>query len=504
VCPFPNDRQIVELEIGIGAVLASVALSMLHLVFDPLPNPDGVIYLLAAQAWLEAGYGGAAAIYPLPFYSILIASVHALSGLPWLTSAHCLNGALIAGLIVGLQRLSAALGGGLRVQAIVVVLALLLPELNGYRSFLLRDFGYWMFAIFALALVARHAVAPTPMRAAGFVVMCVLAAAFRAEAVPLLLVMPVALLLGSSSARAVALLCIAASIAIALGAAAILGLSGLPATAWLSETLQQGFRLAAEIPARVETQVVGFGAYVLDPKFHDYAAVGVAGGLVAMIIVHIVNAASLPLAAVALAGLATGTWGRMDRRARPVLIAAFAMSVIALAVVVTARGIIQTRYAMSAALLIVVIAAFAVDGWYGRAGVPRARLRWASALLVAYFIVEAGFGLLNSKHQYIDAAAWLARNTASDARIFSNDLRVLYLADRQVDWRRESVRGASETAAAERYDFWVIDAARGRSDASDDQRTTPVAQFENRKGQRVSIYSAGSRTTEPGRARGAP
>ena len=501
---FPNDRQVAELAIGIGAVLVSVAFSLIHLVFDPLPNPDGVVYLLAAQAWLDAGYADAAEIYPLPLYSILIASVHAISGLPLLTSAHCLDGALIAGLIVGLQRLTAALGGGVRVQAIAVVLALLLPELNGYRSFLLRDFGYWMFAIFALALLARHAVAPTPMRAAGFVVTCILAAAFRAEAVPLLLVMPVALLLGSSSARAVAMLSVAVSIAIAFGAVAFLVLSGSPATTLLSETLHQGFRLAGEIPARIEAQVAGFGTHVLDARFHDYAAIGVAGGLAAMIIVHVVNAASLPLAAVAVAGLATGTWSRLDRRIRPVVITAFAVSVLALAVIVTARGIIQTRYAMSAAFLIVVFAAFVVDDWYGRASIPRARLRWASALLVVYFVGEAGFGLHNSKHQYIDAADWLARNTAREARVFSNDLRVLYLADRPVDWRRASDVGASETTAAVGpYDFWVVNAGRERSDASDAPSGTapaPVAQFSNRKGQQVLIYSATPPTTEPGLA----
>ena len=92
-------------------MLTSFVLSVIHLAFDPVPNPDGVVYLLAAQAWLDDGYGGAAAIYPLPVYSILIASVHAVSGLGLLTSAHCLDAVLIAASIVGLQRLVAALGG---------------------------------------------------------------------------------------------------------------------------------------------------------------------------------------------------------------------------------------------------------------------------------------------------------------------------------------------------------------------------------------------------------
>jgi hypothetical protein len=499
---LPNDRRLAEVTISIGAVLASIAFSITHLALDPLPNPDGVVYLLAAQAWLEDGYAAAAATYPLPIYSILIACVHSASGLSLLTSAHCLDAALIAGLIVGMQRLAAALGGGVRVQVIVVVLALLLPELNGYRSFLLRDFAYWMFAVLALVFLARHAVAPTLMRAAAFVVMCALAAAFRAEALVLMAAMPLALLSRSVAPRAflTASRCVLGVIAsVALLYVALTS----PATTWLSQALDQGIRLAAEVPERIHGQIAGFGTQVLDPRFHDYAAFGVAGGLATMIAVHVFNAASLPLTAIAIVGLLTGSNGRMDRRATPVMFVALGVAILALAVVLMARGIIQTRYAMAAGLLIVVIAAFAIDDWYRRAGVGRGGLRWMSALLVAYFLGEAGFGLLNSKQHYVDASDWLAQHTASDARIFSNDLRVVYLAGRTVDWRAAGVAPSSGMKTPlGTYDYWVTNGARdGAEELAHERGLIQVAQFANRKGQTLQIYSTSPPTAEPGRPR---
>jgi len=499
---LPNDRRLAEITISIGAVLASIAFSITHLVLDPLPNPDGVVYLVAAQAWLDEGYVAAAAIYPLPVYSILIAWVHAASGLTLLTSAHCLDVALIAGLIVAMQRLTAALGGGMRVQVIVVVLALLLPELNGYRSFLLRDFAYWTFAVLALVFLARHAVEPTLMRAGAFVAMCALAAAFRAEALVLMAAMPLALLSRSVAPRAFLTLSMCV-LAVIVSVVLLYVALASPATTWLSQALHQGIRLASEVPERIDGQIAGFGTHVLDPRFHDYAAFGMAGGLITMIAVHIFNAASLPLTAIAIAGLLTGSYGRMDRRATPVMVAALGVAILSLAVVLTARGIIQTRYAMPAGLLIVVIAAFAIDDWYRRADVRRGGLRWASALLVTYFLGEAGFGLINSKQHYVDAADWLAQHTTRDARIFSNDLRVVYLAGRTVDWRAAGVALSSDMKTPlGTYDYWVTNGARdGAEELVHERGLTQVAQFANRKGQALLIYSTSSPTAGPGRAR---
>jgi hypothetical protein len=501
-----NDRQLVELRVSVGAFLASVALSAVHLYFDPLLNPDGVAYLAAAEAWLDQGYAAAATVYPVPLYSVMIASTHAATGLGLLTSAHCLDALLIAVLVVALQHLARAIGASVRVQCIVVALALLLPELNGYRSFLLRDFGYWVFSTLALTCLVRYADAPGITRNIVFFGLCLVASAFRAEAIPMCVVMPAALLFGRARRpRAAAALYVPAA-----ATAAIVGLTSVawPEAAvgrWIPATIQSAFALAEDVPLHVRMQLDGFGTRVLDPQFHDYAAFGLAGGLVAMIVVHVANAASLPLFAVAAIGVARRACGILDRRRVAILWTAFGIALTGLAAVLVSRGIIQTRYAMPAALLIVVVAAFVLDGWYENAFEPRVRrrARFASILLVLYFVAEDGYGLTNSKQHFVETAQWLVRNTPSDARIFTTDPRLLYLADRHVDWHEAAGTrvGMEGPLAIDGFDYWAIYVPHGGVDPTftDDLRVRPVARFENKNGNAFVIYQARSPTTDPGR-----
>ncbi len=158
------------------------------------------------------------------------------------------------------------------------------------------------------------------------------------------------------------------------------------------------------------------------------------------------------------------------------------------------RGIIQTRYAMPAGLLIAVVAAFVVDAWYTSARTPqmRTRLRRASLLVLIYFVGEAGFDLFNSKQHFLAAADWLESNTAPDARIYSNDLRLIYLADRPVQWQEPHILRETALPTAG-YDYWAVLIGRDdtglRQAVEQEPRWRRVAQFTNRKGDAVLILS---------------
>jgi hypothetical protein len=486
-------------QVSVAAVVASFFYSAIHIFLDPLPNPDAVTYLLAAQAWLDDGYAAAAAVYPRPYYSILIAAVHTLTGFSLLTSAHWLDATLIAALVVALQRLGRALGGGVRVEIIVVVFALLLPELNGYRSFVLRDFGYWTFLVVALTCLVRYIRAPNFFRLAAFMLCCLAAALFRVEAIPILVLMPLALLFGAPKRLgAVAALyglvvigVVAAQQAASIGSASATSDSGVEAT------LHSAMVLLTELPLHLRAQLAGFATTVLDPRFPDYAAFGLAGAVAALIVVHVAIASSLPLFAVAVIGVARKAYGRLDRRALPIVWMALAIALLGLAAVLLSRGIIQTRYAMPAGLLILVVAAFVIDAWYTAARTPqtRARLRRAGVLLLVYFVGEAGFDLFNSKQHFLAAADWLAQHTPRDARIYANDLRVIYLADRRVRWQEPHELRASALPTAG-YDYWAVLVERDdtglRRSIEDAPGWQQMAQFINRKGDAVLILSSAS------------
>ena len=488
----PDDARRGELPIAVAAIVASLAASALHWHFDPLVNPDGVAYLLAAQAWLDSGYSAAAAVYPFPVYSILIALTHSVTGLSLLTSAHCLDAATLAALIVALARLGRAAGGSVRVQACIVVLALLLPELNEYRSFVLRDFGYWMLSTFALTALIRFAIEPRTRFVVAYLAAGVGGALFRTEAIALLLLMPIAFAFVPERRRFAIMLYASLATALTLVAAAVAMHPDAATSQWIVESARKFAALLADLPIRAHAQWQGFAYGVLDPRFHDYAAFGVVGGLATMVIVHVVIAVSVPLFAVAVVGLFAGSLRAIDRRAVPVLATAFAVAVAGVALVLAARGIIQTRYALPAGLLLVVVAAFAIDDALVRFADAR-KLRLAIGLALAYYVVEGAFGLANSKQQYVLAADWLANHTKPDARIFSDDARVVFLAGRHVDGYELERLGALDPSppAFGDYDYVVLLDSRKRRALVGDAvpwNLGEVARFESRKGEAITIY----------------
>ena len=473
--------------VAVLALIASLAMSALHVWLDPLMNPDGVIYLLAAEAWLSDGYAAAAAMFPIPAYSVLIGVMHELSGLGLLASAQCLNALLVALLIVGLQRLTWVLGGGLRAQLLVISFGLLLPELNGFRSFLLRDFGYWACSVWALALLVSYSRTPRPAAAVGFVVLAVIAATFRMEAVPLLLVLPLALFLMPSRRGAAAALWLPTVLASALGFGLLTTTDAMP-----SGALQLARSLLSELPAHFQQRLAAFGSQVLDPHFHDYAGYGLTGGLLAMLLVHTAIAASPPLAAVATVGVLQRQLGALQPPSAPLLWGATLLTLAGMACVAISRGIVQTRYAMPIGLITTVVAAFTIDHWLAiatRADVRR-RVRVVLALLLVYLLAEGGFALWNSKRYYVDTAAWLAAHTDPAARIFSRDVRVIYLANRPVDAAalNPDTAAMATPQSLPQYDYWLVHDRAGTR--SDDVLAgwACVAEFVNRKGDGWRIF----------------
>lgn len=479
-------------------VAASLVLSTLHVWFDPLINPDGVVYLVAANVWLDAGYAAAAKAFPLPIYPVLIGIVHALSGASLLTSAHVLDALLIALIVFAVQRLVWRMGGDFRVQLIAVLLVLLLPELNGFRSFLLRNFGYWALWLLALAALIRYAGAPTWKRAATFFALCLGAVAFRLEGFTLLLLMPLSLLVGRSrQARTTAMLYAPALLAVVFAAGTwALWFDRDGPDGWLEPTVRHAANIFAEGPSRLRGQLDAFGSQILTPGFSDYAAFGLAGAYVAMLLVHLVLAASVPLAVVAITGLWRGTLGPLDRRALPILLCAALLVVLELAAVLASRGLVQTRYAMPAGFVALVISAFVIDDWLTRATTPtaRRRLRILIVLGVLYFVGEAGFGLFNSKQHYLDTSDWLAQRTPRTARILSNEPRVVYLANRPFKVE-DVIRGRDiglDELPVDRYGWFAIhleaDDDALRLMLANDARLQLVATFENRKGDEFVVY----------------
>lgn len=490
---------------GVG-VLLSCLYSALRLWADPLFNPDAVFYLVAAEAWIENGVGGAMDIYWRPFYSILIGSLAMASGLSTVASAHVLDALMGAGLLVAMQLLIRELGGDLRTQAIGVALVLLLPSLNAFRVLIIRDFGYWTACVLGLVAMSRYAHTGRVAAAAWFYAAVLVAMLFRPEAVVLLL-LPAVLLLGRERRRglrdlAVALVPLAcAGSLLMLGAVLSERVAGFVAGV-LHESLREPLRLIDMLPQRFASMYAAFSSEVLNVDFHDYAVVGLIVGVVAIVFSHLLAAISWPVVTVCALGLRRRVLATLDREALRVSLASVAIVVTMLCVFLVIRPIMQTRFLMLPALIVVALAPFAVIH-LGRRAVVHGRqvaFRWGMGVLVAYLVGEAGFSMIHSKAYVLDAVRMVQSATPADARLLSNDPRITYLSGRRYDWQDllealslQHLSARRLKVLERRYPYWAVHLEAGAPGTPELERQVAgwpeIGRTANRDGDQIVIVA---------------
>ncbi len=170
-------------------MLFSLALSLL-LSYNTLVNPDGILYLRSAQFVSEGQWLAGLKTYFWMFYAVLIAGFSSLSTLSLEHSAFVLNAILLATLTLGFITLVKLLGGDTRVQWLAAAVILAHPGLNGYRDYIIRDYGLWAFMLWALYFLIKYAEQTQFRYIIGWTASIILAFLFRIEAFLLLLAAP--------------------------------------------------------------------------------------------------------------------------------------------------------------------------------------------------------------------------------------------------------------------------------------------------------------------------
>src|SRR5690606_7227303 len=89
-------RTWIKKDVRWWAVAASLLLSLLHALLNPMPNVDAFTYVRTAEVFLNEGLFAAFAWYPSATYPLLIAGVHQLTGLNLFVSGQVINALLYA------------------------------------------------------------------------------------------------------------------------------------------------------------------------------------------------------------------------------------------------------------------------------------------------------------------------------------------------------------------------------------------------------------------------
>lgn len=427
-------------------VIISLLLSWLALALNDQPNHDAYEYVRAAEIVLQSGITDAYAHYQWAHYSLLLAGIHALTGLDMFTAAHLLNAVLFALISLGFVNLVAAATPSRRVVWLAALIILIFPTLNESRYLIVRDTGFLAFSLLAMLQLLRVWLSLRLRHAVLFVTCCLLATLFRPEAIAFWLLSPLALLFNNSHSPAACRRALAVTVGLSIMlatlvvvAVAAMGQIDLPQLLRSFAGIYQPFANNIE-------QLLGDNTYELSRAvFGDYAAQFVdhythfflLAGLLGLLLVFIVD--GLGLAAVPL--LVYGVSRRLHRLpagATTVFVAWLLVALLILTGFVLLTRFTTTRYTLLLCLILLLWLPFIVDrAWsLATANGNLKRFAWIVGFLALFSAVDAHVSFGSSKAHLDDATAWLLQNTRAEATLVTNEIRVAYDSGRVAEFDR--------------------------------------------------------------------
>ena len=488
------------------AACISIALSAWLIWNDGVINRDGVLYLRAAEAFANGSWQEAMRLYKWPLYSWLIAAIHQLSGLDLEAAAYMLNTAFFAVLVYAFVRLVEVISikPGLGPWAALTIL--LLPSLNDYRSYIVRDAGYWACYLLALLFFCQYLRDPKWRYAIAWGGTILVASLFRIEGVVLMALLPF-VVFGERTERwqirlthfmrtQTVLFCCAIGLAfysvVFSGTLRALGRLADPQTWALSffQTLNVGL---GEKAAALQ------GA-VLNKFSEDLALPSVIGILMLIVLSSLLSAFGVLHFFATAYSIWSKKWSfasSVQRTLRWLIVLQGAI----IAVSVTNLFFLTGRYVIGLVLTVLVFAPAGFESlyfaWRQKAYDGKA-LRYLIILIFALGLAIAlgNLASFGPSNKYIkEAGRWIAANTSASSVLLTNNEAVAYYAQRP--WNQE--HGEFTDAALQRklneqtpFDYLAVDISRKRLANADALIASlgyePVVVFKDRSGDRMLIF----------------
>ncbi len=465
------------------AMLLSCVFSVLVILQNPLLNDDAYKYLRAAEIFNQSGALAVLETFEWFNYSILIALCdHVLPG-GLIAAAHILDTACGALLTWSFMRLCRELRDSRRVQVFAAACILLFPLINEMRYFLIRETGFWAFAVLSLVLLMRFHTTGKLRSAVFWCLALTAATAFRLEGLLLMLAAPLSLLLpdgtltpAERARRCMHLLGVLAAVLISVLVLTLL------AGASLVELIAFAYRWYLPLLADPFAQVATTGGGVGGMLFGDARA----------LLSDLVDALSVPVVVLLFVCrwrygplvLPLGKW-----RALTAYMAAAAM---ALLLFVLIMHFMTQRYAALLSLLLLSLVPLMLDDLYTLAARQQklGRLHAALGFFCFYYCVDSLVSFGYSHRHIEEGIAWAREQLPANATVKTNDFAIAYHSGRITDYDKTVRDTASVIEASGSGDYLLLEV--GHNDDSDALDTNPLLQqvqrFTNERGDEVRVY----------------
>lgn len=477
-------------------VFATLVFFVLANLRSPLPNDDGVLYLMLAGRSAEQGLTAAFELVHRPLYALAIGGIHSLTGLGMSSAAQVLNGACAIGLVLAFLRLARELHGEQSLWPWALLLLLFHPKLNNYFAYVMRDLGYWAALLGAFALWLEHVERGSWRTLAAWAVLTLCAAAFKPEALFFGVLLPLSLLHSAPARRPAAALLAWTALLLPLLLVGFLAGAGPEALATpVRELPAFPSGLFNELPAAFSAAAARHAEAVLATQAGELAAWSLAGGLLTVLVFTLLN--TLGPAQVLLLAVAAR---KEDLLPRPALRPAWALmllgGVVLAGLSLAYRQYLDTRIVMVPVLLALASTARALQqlvarsraGGTGRHAVVLAGV--ATAVLL-----DLGLGLDRPKPHLLACVDWLRQELPEQSRIFTNDRQIAAGSGARWDWEEvEDAAGriAAGTAPVDPAVLWVMRMRPGQTGlakalSARSQVLAPVTQFTGEGGDRIVV-----------------
>lgn len=463
----------------------------------PVLNDDAYQYLRAAELFNSDGAHAVYSHYGWFNYSILIALLNKVLPGGLLTSARILNLALQTLLMVSFVTLSQRLRPGRRTAWLAALTLLAYPQLNEARFMLIRDFGFWAFALVSLQQLLQFRDNGRWPHALAWVLALAMATLFRLEALLLVALTPLALLGNGNTRKMIKLyaLLIAITALISLACA----LLQVDLLAQMKFAYRYYLPLIFDLPASLGDAAQSLMQKIFAPDNYpgsNNAGVGIVillFGYIYSVLANVVQALSVPVSVLLVHAAWRGWLRPVDGWRGPQSLYALS-NLLGLLAFMTIMHFITERYTMLLCLLLLLQVPTVLNRWIEHAqtlGNPL-RYRLLAGFFVVYFFTDSLVSFGYSRQYMAEGLHWLQTHQREGSALLSNSPYLAYGSGRIVDYDAVSVpisdllsHAASGNVLALSLKVYEHDA---RALLEQDHRLMLLEQFANNRDDEVRIY----------------
>lgn len=489
------------------AALASLLLSAWIEGREAVVNTDAICYLLSAEQISKGGFVSAMHLCDQakwPFYSLLIYIVQNLFHISAQLSAYILDAIFSLITVLSFILIVRTLGGSFRTMVFASLIILLSHTFNSVREYIIRDHGFWAFYLLSILLLLTFMQQPRLRLALLWSASLIIAALFRIEGAVFLLLLPIinSLRLDLSWRMRITqfLQLQSCTLLIMLGLGCWLlmhpqtSLNKLGRIPELLQQAQHGLELAF---SRYQTTKAALLQYVLSAESqHDATTVSIIFYL-GWYTVHLLSNLSWIYVLLLVYAFHQHCL-RMNSTTRLIIFGYLIINIGVTLSFLMQHHFLSKRYLLALTLTLMLWIPFALDRLWERANLSRQEFVLALCSMIAVVIASLGglFEFGYSKAYIHQAGTWLAQNVPSDAKLYVNDMQVMYYSQHfgtdlfQCNQAYEPITHIAQ-GQWKAYDYVAL-----RLDRKSERDQTLLKQlalqpqrvFSNRRGDQVVIY----------------